>query len=115
MKFILNKCKVIQLGKYNLTPWRLGERHLESSDRSGWRDSEFQRDLGTDSTQAFLSQKTGQVCVTVSLSATLPGVRGMKGPSSSEMFGSMTEAQIPNVPSRAQPLLQPHPWVRVRS
>lgn len=31
MKFILNKCKVIQLGKYNLTPWRLGERHLESS------------------------------------------------------------------------------------
>lgn len=33
MKFILNKCKVIQLGKYNLTPWRLGERRLESSNR----------------------------------------------------------------------------------
>lgn len=46
MKFILNKCKVIQLGKYNLTPWRLGERHLESSNtESGLRDSKLHWDL----------------------------------------------------------------------
>lgn len=42
MKFILNKCKVIQLGKYNLTPRRLGERHLESCNtESGLRDSKL--------------------------------------------------------------------------
>lgn len=96
MKFILNKCKVIQLGKYNLTPWRLGERHLESSNTEwpegqqitlgfavhygGWRNGR----LRTDCFQACLSRWEGRfslslprrlLCVTPPLSAEQLGVR----------------------------------------
>lgn len=74
MKFILNKCKVIQLGKYNLTPWRLGERHLESSNTDGLRDSKLHWDLRyimagcgtggcTHTAQAFLMRRKGGVSV----------------------------------------------------
>jgi len=75
MKFILNKCKVIQPGKYNLTPWRLGERHLESSNTKRPEGQQItlgfaihygglrNRRLYTDSFQGFLTRQKGRFSV----------------------------------------------------
>lgn len=87
MKFILNKCKVIQLGKYNLTPWRLGERHLESSNTEQPEGQQItlgfaihygglqNTRLYKDSFQAFLTRQKGRFSVFllgVPLHVTLP-------------------------------------------
>lgn len=127
MKFILNKCKVIQLGKYNLTPWRLGERRLESSNR--------ERPEGQQITAGFAmcgGGKSGSCAQTATRpqcrvsggqkipelipDSEKPGIfvfgaaQGQLGPSG--LTGGVTEPQIPNVPPlRAHPRPQPHAWV----
>lgn len=90
MKFILNKCKVIQLGKYNLIPWRLGERHLESNKREWPEGQQITAGFGMGvlgragaehrQLPGLSDPERGRFPVVVPLSATLPTYASCQGP-----------------------------------